>query len=161
MFLFPSIRWQKSSSPIIIKYPKKVLPLIAIYLDDEFGVDGKSSSGPICRTMAAIGFAMMFRAFVGLGAMSVKWKKRPHDWQKRNSFSSWLLPLLAGDPSLMTIKSSHKTNFYSSTMGLGQYFSFTELQEATKNWDPNAATGVGGFGNVYSAEIDEGNKVAI
>ncbi|KAA8546007.1 hypothetical protein F0562_020542 [Nyssa sinensis] len=130
-------------------------------LDGEFGVDGKSASGPTRGTVAAVGFAMMFGAFVGLGAMAVKWQKRPHDWQKRNSFSSWLLPLHAGDTSFMTSKSSRKTNFYSSTMGLGRYFSFAELQEATKNWDPNAVIGVGGFGNVYIAEIDEGTKVAV
>ncbi|KAF5751092.1 putative kinase [Tripterygium wilfordii] len=66
---------------------------------------------------------MMFGAFVGLGAMVIKWHKRPQDWQKRNSFSSWLLPLHAGDTSFMTSKNSigsHKTNFYSSTLGLGR-----------------------------------------
>jgi serine/threonine protein kinase len=35
------------------------------------------------------------------------------------------------------------------------------LQEATKNWDPSAIIGVGGFGNVYIGEIDDGLKVAI
>uniref|UniRef100_A0A5B7A4J2 Protein kinase domain-containing protein n=2 Tax=Davidia involucrata TaxID=16924 RepID=A0A5B7A4J2_DAVIN len=134
-------------------------------LDGEFGIDGKSANGgPTRGTVAAVGFAMMFGAFVGLGAMAVKWQKRPHDWQKRNSFSSWLLPLHAGDTSFMTSKNSlgsRKTNFYSSTMGLGRYFSFAELQEATKNWDPNAVIGVGGFGNVYIAEIDEGTKIAV
>ncbi|KAL9298382.1 hypothetical protein ACSQ67_024278 [Phaseolus vulgaris] len=65
-------------------------------LDGEFGVDGRSISGSNRGTVAAVGFAMMFGAFVGLGAMVVKWHKRPQDWQKRNSFSSWLLPLHAG-----------------------------------------------------------------
>ncbi|KAA8536075.1 hypothetical protein F0562_028553 [Nyssa sinensis] len=130
-------------------------------LDGEFGVDGKSANGPTRGTVAAVGFAMMFGAFVGLGAMAVKWQKRPHDWQRRNSFSSWLLPLHAGDTSFMSSKSSRKTNFHSSTGGLGRYFSFAELQEATKNWDPNAVIGVGGFGNVYIAEIDEGTKIAV
>ncbi|KAK3008148.1 hypothetical protein RJ639_015127 [Escallonia herrerae] len=110
-------------------------------LDGEFGVDGKTASNPTRGTVAAVGFAMMFGAFVGLGAMAVKWRKRPQDWRKRNSFSSWLLPLHAGDSSFMTSKTSlgsRKSNFYSSTTGLGRYFSFAELQEATKNWDPNA-----------------------
>lgn len=42
-----------------------------------------------------------------------------------------------------------------------RYFSFAELQEATKNFDANAIIGVGGFGNVYIAEIDDGTKVAV
>ncbi|CAL0328742.1 unnamed protein product [Lupinus luteus] len=126
-------------------------------LDGEFGVDGRKVGGSNRGTVAAVGFAMMFGAFVGLGAMVIKWHKRPQDWQKRNSFSSWLLPLHAGDTSF----SSSKGNMYSSTMGLGRYFSFAELQEATKNFDSKAIIGVGGFGNVYLGVIDEGTKVAV
>ncbi|KAJ6409793.1 hypothetical protein OIU84_009308 [Salix udensis] len=88
----------------------------------------------------------MFGAFIGLGAMVLKWHKRPQDWQKRNSFSSWLLPVHAGDQSFMTSKTSmgsHKTNFYSSTLGLGRFFSLSELQEATNNFDSSEIIGVG------------------
>lgn len=134
-------------------------------LDGEFGVNGdRVANGSTRHTVAAVGFAMMFGAFIGLGAMVIKWHKRPQDWQKRNSFSSWLLPLHAGDTSFMTSKNSlgsQKSNFYSSTLGLGRYFSFAELQEATKNFDSNAVIGVGGFGNVYLGEIDDGTKVAV
>ncbi|KAE9617201.1 putative protein kinase RLK-Pelle-CrRLK1L-1 family [Lupinus albus] len=126
-------------------------------LDGEFGVDGRKVGGSNRGTVAAVGFAMMFGAFVGLGAMVVKWHKRPQDWQKRNSFSSWLLPLHAGDTSF----TGSKSNMYSSTMGLGRFFSFAELQEATKNFDSKAIIGVGGFGNVYLGVIDEGTKVAV
>ncbi|XP_074325783.1 putative receptor-like protein kinase At4g39110 [Apium graveolens] len=135
-------------------------------LDGEFGADGKTA-GASRGSVAAVGFVMMFGAFVGLGAVAVKWQKRPQDWQKSKSFSSWLLPLHAGDTSFMSSKSSktslgsRKSAFYSSTMGLGRYFSFAELQEATKNWDASAIIGVGGFGNVYIGEIDNGTKVAI
>ncbi|CAM8950264.1 unnamed protein product [Rhodiola kirilowii] len=135
-------------------------------LGGQYGVDGTkaaaSGSGSTRNTVAAVGFAMMFGAFVGLGAMVIKWQKRPQDWQKRNSFSSWLLPLHAGDTSFMASKTSmsHKSGLYSSTM-LGRYFSFAELQEATKNFDSNAIIGVGGFGNVYIGEIDDGIKVAV
>ncbi|CAL5377133.1 unnamed protein product [Camellia sinensis] len=134
-------------------------------LDGEYGVDGRSLGGVNKGTVAAVGFAMMFGAFVGLGAMAFKWQKRPQDWQKRNSFSSWLLPLHAGDTSFMSSKNSlgsRKSQFFSSTTGLGRYFSFAELSEATKNWDANAVIGVGGFGNVYIGEIDDGaTKVAV
>ncbi|PIN14031.1 Serine/threonine protein kinase [Handroanthus impetiginosus] len=135
-------------------------------LEGEFGVNGNRANGDAVNgTVAAVGFAMMFGAFVGLGAMAVKWKKRPQDWQKRNSFSSWLLPIHAGDTSFMSgSKSSlgsRKSQVYSSNMGLGRYFSLAELQEATSNWDPNAIIGVGGFGNVYLGIIDDGLKVAV
>ncbi|XP_017234127.1 probable receptor-like protein kinase At4g39110 [Daucus carota subsp. sativus] len=131
-------------------------------LDGEFGADGKTA-GPSRGSVAAVGFAMMFGAFVGLGAMAVKWQKRPQDWQKSKSFSSWLLPIHAGDTSFMSSKTSlgSRKGAYSSTMGLGRFFSFAELQEATKNWDASAIVGVGGFGNVYLGEIDNGTKVAI
>ncbi|KAK7317327.1 hypothetical protein RJT34_01457 [Clitoria ternatea] len=131
-------------------------------LDGEFGVDGRSANGSNRGTVAAVGFAMMFGAFVGLGAMVIKWHKRPQDWQKRNSFSSWLLPLHAGDTSFMSSKTSMgKSNIFSSSMGLGRYFSFAELQEATKNFDSKNIIGVGGFGNVYLGVIDEGTQVAV
>ncbi|XVF67760.1 hypothetical protein PTKIN_Ptkin10aG0148000 [Pterospermum kingtungense] len=131
-------------------------------LDGEFGVDGRvgiSNKGAV----AAVGFAMMFGAFVGLGAMVIRWKRRPQDWQKRNSFSSWLLPLHAGDTSFLskTSAGSHKSNFQSSTQGLGRLFSLAELQEATKNFDASNIIGVGGFGNVYLGAIDDGTQVAV
>ncbi|XP_071730011.1 probable receptor-like protein kinase At4g39110 [Rutidosis leptorrhynchoides] len=132
-------------------------------LDGLVGADGRSASGPSRGTVAAVGFAMMFGAFAGLGAMAVKWQKRPQDWQKTNSISSWLLPLHAGDASFMSSSktSMKKSAFYSSTMGLGRYLSFAELQEATKNWDAKSVIGVGGFGNVYLGVLDDGTKVAV
>ncbi|KAL1208171.1 putative receptor-like protein kinase [Cardamine amara subsp. amara] len=107
-------------------------------LDGEFGVDGRRASMGKEGMVATAGFVMMFGAFVGLGAMVYKWKKRPQDWQKRNSFSSWLLPIHAG-----------------------RYFSLSELQEVTKNFDASEIIGVGGFGNVYIGTIDDGTQVAI
>ncbi|KAI3708091.1 hypothetical protein L2E82_37139 [Cichorium intybus] len=135
-------------------------------LDGEFGADGRSATGPGRGTVAAVGFAMMFGAFAGLGAMAVKWQKRPQDWQKKNSFSSWLLPLHAGDASFLasskrTSLGSKKSAFYASTQGLGRYLSFAELQDATKNWDSNSVIGIGGFGNVYLGVLEDGTKVAV
>ncbi|GAB4837877.1 hypothetical protein Ancab_027403 [Ancistrocladus abbreviatus] len=131
-------------------------------LDGEFGPEGKKAGGGVHKTVAAVGFAMMFGAFVGLGAMVIKWHKRPQDWQRRNSFSSWLLPLHAGDSTLMASKSSYgsQRSTMFSTGGLGRRFTLSEIQEATKNFDSNAIIGVGGFGNVYLGTID-GNQVAV
>ncbi|XP_006404596.2 probable receptor-like protein kinase At2g21480 isoform X2 [Eutrema salsugineum] len=131
-------------------------------LDGEFGVDGRTTGMGKHGMVATAGFVMMFGAFIGLGAMVYKWKKRPQDWQKRNSFSSWLLPIHAGDSTFMTSKGgSQKSNLYNSTLGLGRNFSFSELQEVTKNFDASEIIGVGGFGNVYIGTIDDGTQVAI
>ncbi|OEL32701.1 putative receptor-like protein kinase [Dichanthelium oligosanthes] len=135
-------------------------------LDGEFGVDGrKADDGSGSRkAVAAVGFAMMFGAFAGLGAMVVKWYKRPQDWERRNSFSSWLLPIHTGQSFSKGSGGygSHKSgNTFSSTMGLGRFFSFAEIQAATQNFDEKAIIGVGGFGNVYVGEIDDGTKVAV
>ncbi|CAH8392073.1 unnamed protein product [Eruca vesicaria subsp. sativa] len=127
-------------------------------LDGEFGVDGRTTGAGRHGMVATAGFMMMFGAFVGLGAMVYKWKKRPQDWQKRNSFSSWLLPMHYGDTSFTASKGG--SHLYSSG-GLGRSFSFSELQEVTKNFDASEIIGVGGFGNVYIGTIDDGTQVAI
>ncbi|CAA7387847.1 unnamed protein product [Spirodela intermedia] len=146
-------------------------------LDGEFGVSGDSAAdagnGDSGRhAAAAVGLTLMFGAFAGLGVMVVKWYGRPQDWEKRNSFSSWLLPLHGGGhSSFMTSKGSSASFFgshrsgggvgFSSTMGLGRYFSFQELQEATGEFDRAAVIGVGGFGEVFLGQIDDGTKVAV
>ncbi|XP_051197921.1 probable receptor-like protein kinase At4g39110 [Lolium perenne] len=131
-------------------------------LDGEFGVDGRTADdgSGTRKVVAAVGFAMMFGAFAGLGAMVMKWYKRPQDWERRNSFSSWLLPIHTGQ-SFANGKGSKSGYTFSSTTGLGRFFSFAEMQEATKNFDDSAIIGVGGFGNVYVGVIDDGTKVAI
>ncbi|CAN6470293.1 unnamed protein product [Victoria cruziana] len=144
-------------------------------LDGLFGVDGKEAGGgssmSVWRVLSVIlGLGMAVAAMVGLAAMVTRWQRRPQDWEKRNSFSSWLLPLHGGNSSgsFMTSKGSHfgshksgYANFYSSTLGLGRYFTLAELQEATRNFDDKVVIGVGGFGKVYLGDLDDGTKVAI
>ncbi|XP_074563088.1 LOW QUALITY PROTEIN: putative receptor-like protein kinase At4g39110 [Curcuma longa] len=126
-------------------------------LAGEFGVDGsRADDGNWKMTMVAVGFAMMLGAFVGLGAMVLKWRRRSEGWERRGSFSSWLLPVHAGNMSF-----AKSSAFASSTMGFGRYLSLAELQRATKNFDKNAVVGVGGFGNVYLGELEDGTKVAV
>ncbi|THU70401.1 hypothetical protein C4D60_Mb08t24600 [Musa balbisiana] len=112
------------------------------------------------RVVADVEFAMMFGAFAGLGAMMMKWHKRPKDWERRNSFSSWLLPVYTSNTS-KSGHGSHTSGYTSSTMELGRYLSLSELQAATKNFDQNAVVGVGGFGNVYLGELEDSTKVAV
>ncbi|KAL4196074.1 hypothetical protein AMTRI_Chr04g181520 [Amborella trichopoda] len=139
-------------------------------LDGEFSVHrGRSlvKAGSKNGTATAVGLFMAFAAFVGLGAMVFRWHKRPEDWRKHNSFSSWLLPLHSGGHSSIISsqrggsRSGFSGNIYSSSIGMGRYFSFSELQEATKSFNQKSIIGVGGFGNVYLGELDDGTKVAV
>ncbi|KAL3752259.1 hypothetical protein ACJRO7_012984 [Eucalyptus globulus] len=53
------------------------------------------------------------------------------------------------------------TSFAYSETSIGPHFSFTESQEATKNFNSDAGIGIGVFGNVYSVTINDGTKVAV
>ncbi|KAM3254705.1 hypothetical protein ACQJBY_048278 [Aegilops geniculata] len=62
------------------------------------------------------------------------------------------------------VKISCKTSYAHRnrpTCDLVHHFSFEEIQLATKDFDEAHIIGRGGFGNVYSGEIDGGTKVAI
>ncbi|BBN08956.1 protein MpFERONIA/MpTHESEUS [Marchantia polymorpha subsp. ruderalis] len=89
---------------------------------------------------------------------------------KKQSSPAWLpLPLHGGNSestaSKISTTASHKsgTGSYvsSAASNLGRYFTFAELQEGTNNFDEELLLGVGGFGKVYKAEIDDGVKVAV
>ncbi|KAJ4974447.1 hypothetical protein NE237_007621 [Protea cynaroides] len=149
-------------------------------LDGLFAVDGSSVgswfSSSKLKIAAAIGLGMGVMAMLLLASVFVRWQKRPPGWEKRNSFSSWLLPLHAGQPaSFKSSKSwsrggglwskskrkSSNSGFNSSAFGLGRSFSFAELQVATRNFDEKGILGVGGFGKVYMGDLQDGTKVAI
>ncbi|XP_043703951.1 probable receptor-like protein kinase At5g61350 [Telopea speciosissima] len=143
-------------------------------LDGLYTIDG-SYVGPSIysklKIVAAVGIGLGVMAMLLVATMFVRWQKRPPGWEKRNSFSSWLLPLHAtGQSSFMCSKSwsrggmrskSKSKNGNSGIMGLGRLFSFAELREATRNFDDKAVIGVGGFGKVYLGETEDKTKLAI
>ncbi|KAG9452152.1 hypothetical protein H6P81_005056 [Aristolochia fimbriata] len=76
-------------------------------LDGLFAVDGSKivSAGDSAgiggrRVVAVIGIVLAVGAILMLASMFAKWQKRPQGWEKRNSFSSWLLPLHVSHGSL-------------------------------------------------------------
>ncbi|XP_057951848.1 probable receptor-like protein kinase At5g61350 [Malania oleifera] len=152
---------------------------LAESLDDLYAIDGTYKGSNLGRStmkiVAGIGLLMGLTAMALVLLVFFRWQRRPQDWEKKNSFSSWLLPLHTGQSTFMSSKSgsrrsnhfgSHKSksgysSFYSSTGGNGRFFTFSELQEATRNFDEKAVIGVGGFGKVYLGEMDDGSKIAI
>ncbi|KAF5739544.1 kinase family protein [Tripterygium wilfordii] len=79
--------------------------------------------------------------------------------------SSWL-PVYgnshtSASKSAISGKSNASTHLSSLAQGLCRHFSWTEMKQATKNFDESNVIGVGGFGKVYKGIIDGGVKVAI
>ncbi|XP_023003950.1 probable receptor-like protein kinase At5g61350 [Cucurbita maxima] len=146
-------------------------------LDGLFSVDGKYMGGSRFSAMkiaAIVALGMGVMAVLFLGVMFLRWQKRPQGWEKRKSFSSWLLPLHSNQSSFFSSKSSSrrssvfgsrrsKTGFSGiyTNVGLGRFFSLNELQVATHNFDEKAVIGVGGFGKVYVGALEDGTKLAI
>ncbi|XP_065877841.1 probable receptor-like protein kinase At5g61350 [Euphorbia lathyris] len=151
-----------------------------------FGDDGSKSMN-VLKIVAVVGLLLGLLAMLLLIIGFMKWQKRPQDWEKRKSFSSWLLPIHATNnnstfaSSVKSSKSSKSSKScsrkssifgsrkasksvysgYFSNAGLGRYFTFSELQHATHNFDEKAVIGVGGFGKVYIADLDDGTKTAV
>ncbi|KAH7550707.1 hypothetical protein JRO89_XS13G0252400 [Xanthoceras sorbifolium] len=148
-------------------------------LDGFFAVDGLYKGSAFGSTklkiVAGIGLGMGVTAMLFLAIVLFRWQKRPQDWQKRNSFSSWLLPLHGSSHTTYSSSksSSRRSSFFGSrksksgysssfsNQGLGRFFKFSELQIATQNFDEKAVIGAGGFGKVYVAMLEDGTKVAI
>ncbi|KAE8678521.1 hypothetical protein F3Y22_tig00111408pilonHSYRG00077 [Hibiscus syriacus] len=58
------------------------------------------------------GLCMAFFAMFFLGIVCIRWRKRPCNWQKQKSFSSWLLPVHGGSSNFLSI--SRKTSIFGS-----------------------------------------------
>ncbi|RWW00940.1 hypothetical protein GW17_00036057 [Ensete ventricosum] len=151
-------------------------------LDGLFAVDGSyhggaAPGGMATKVVPGVGLALGALTMGLVVVMFCRWRRRPADWQKRNSFSSWLLPLHASQCSFMSSScskgsyrnrfGSHKSKsgysgvFSSGTIGLGKIFTLAEVREATRNFDEKEVIGVGGFGKVYLGMQDDGTKLAI
>ncbi|TVU44892.1 hypothetical protein EJB05_04355, partial [Eragrostis curvula] len=134
----------------------------------------KTSSQVGKKALTGLGFALAVVAAALAIVMCCRRNRRP-EWQKTNSFHSWFLPLNSSQSSFMSscsrlsrnrfgstrTKSGFSSVFASSAYGLGRYFTFIEIQKATKNFEEKAVLGVGGFGKVYLGVLEDGTKLAI
>ncbi|KAI3886898.1 hypothetical protein MKX03_019109 [Papaver bracteatum] len=148
-------------------------------LDGLFNVEGTLVSKGLSpmKIVSIVGLVIGVITLAFVVMVFCRWQKKPPDWRKSRSFSSWLLPLHAGQSTFMNCKSGSRgaypagsnksksksghSNFYPPTLGLGRVFSLAELLEATQNFDEKAVIGVGGFGKVYIGEQADGTKLAI
>ncbi|XP_054806058.1 probable receptor-like protein kinase At5g61350 [Prosopis cineraria] len=150
-------------------------------LDGFFSVDGKYK-GPNANTLAlkvaaAIGLGFSMTAMFLVAVICFRWRQRPHGWESKDSFSSWLLPIQSTHPgslcSALSKSSSRRSSIFGSRKsrsgysgyltptGIGRFFPFDELRKATNNFVEKAVIGVGGFGKVYLGTLEDGTKVAI
>ncbi|CAN0870949.1 Probable receptor-like protein kinase At5g61350 [Linum grandiflorum] len=130
-------------------------------LDGNVGVSGLIGRDVAWKIIAGIGLGVAVTGLLLLGLIMLRWKKRPKGWEKKKSFSSWLLPLHRKSSQFSMSGSKKSSSIFSSNSGLGKFFSFSELQTATQNFEETAILGVGGFGKVYLGVLEDGTKVAI
>ncbi|KAL8098111.1 hypothetical protein AgCh_031032 [Apium graveolens] len=129
-------------------------------LDGLFSSNEKhSATSAAIRTAEAIGLALAVAAIVLLVVMICRRKRRPQDWEKRRSFSSCFHPL--NSSSFCSKSKSSYSNTFTSGINLGRIFTFSELCDATRNFDESAVIGIGGFGKVYLGELEDGTSLAI
>ncbi|XP_074316410.1 putative receptor-like protein kinase At5g61350 [Silene latifolia] len=134
---------------------------------------GETTGAKTMKILAVVGLVLGVVACVLVIGMFIRWQRRPQDWERCNSFSSWLLPLTSshtflsskshtGSRKSSVMFGSRKSSMvYSTNNGVGKFFRFNQLQEASNNFDENAVIGVGGFGKVYMGQLEDGTKVAI
>lgn len=79
----------------------------------------------------------------------------------------WLpLPLYGNSLTLTKMSTTSQKSGTASCISLassnlGRFFSFQEILDATNKFDESLLLGVGGFGRVYKATLEDGTKVAV
>ncbi|RDX69564.1 LEAF RUST 10 DISEASE-RESISTANCE LOCUS RECEPTOR-LIKE PROTEIN KINASE-like 1.4, partial [Mucuna pruriens] len=97
-------------------------------------------------------------------------RRRKIAYKSQRSSELFMAPL-SGDTFTSTTNTSQSVSSYQSSksdivqprsyyFGV-QVFTYDELEEATKNFDPSRELGEGGFGTVYKGELKDGRIVAV
>ncbi|KAK8659122.1 hypothetical protein V6N13_029334 [Hibiscus sabdariffa] len=109
---------------------------VADSLDDLYAIDGsyKGSDLSKLKVVAVSGMALAFVAMLFFGIFCARGKKQPQDWQKKKSFSSWLLPIHGSKSYYSSRKSSifgsrQSKSGFSRTISEGSLKKFAEAAE--------------------------------
>ncbi|KAJ4969767.1 hypothetical protein NE237_002866 [Protea cynaroides] len=119
------------------------------------------SRGPKKKVVVlAIVFCLVGSAILALIAAAIYLYFHQPKKPKKRPVSAWLpLPTHVGHS-----ESKISTVSYTSTapsLGLGRVLAFSEVREATKNFDESLVIGLGGFGKVYRGILDNEVVVAV
>ncbi|KAG6498034.1 receptor-like protein kinase FERONIA [Zingiber officinale] len=111
-------------------------------------------TGGVVILLVAFGFILLCRRR--------KKQKVKEAANSEGTYGSLPLSLISNSPFATSAKTTTGSTASPLPANLCRYFSFEEIQTATKDFDESLLLGVGGFGKVYLGEIDDGTmKVAI
>lgn len=132
-------------------------------LDGNFPADFIDSKRPSKKNWVVLAISSASAGFAVLVLISVAfflYLRRIYPKKPKRQCSSWLpVPTNVGNSdSKVSVGSSTST---AHSLGLNRILAFSEIREATKNFDESLVLGVGGFGKVYRGVLENETLVAV